>query len=95
MKKHINIKIFGLVQGVFFRVGAKHEAEKLGIFGFAKNESDRTVYIEAEGEKKDLDKFINWCKEGPDLAKVEKIEVKTSSLKHFKTFSRDYKDYLD
>jgi len=31
------IKIFGLVQGVFFRYSAKIEAEKLGLVGYAKN----------------------------------------------------------
>jgi acylphosphatase len=86
MTKHYNIKIYGRVRGVFFRAGAKHEADKLGIVGFAKNESDGTVYIEAEGEEINLDKFVNWCREGPDLAKVEKAEVTEEPLKNFKEF---------
>lgn len=83
MKKHLNIKILGRVQGVFFRVSAKEQAEKLNIKGFARNESDGTVYIEAEGEEKDLEKFVNWCKDGPPSAKVEKIEVTKGKLKNF------------
>lgn len=86
MLKHINIKIYGLVQGIFFRVSAKEQAEKLNINGFAQNESDGTVYIEAKGEKENLDKFINWCKNGPELAKVEKIEVTSGDLKNFTEF---------
>lgn len=86
MRKHLNIKIFGRVQGVFFRISAKKEAEKLGIVGFARNESDGSVYIEAEGEEKDLDKFLDWCKEGPNLAKVDKLEVRKGPLKNFKAF---------
>ena len=75
MIKHLNIKIYGQVQGVFFRVNARKEAEKLGIKIDARNEPDGTVYIEAEGEEKDLDKLIKWCQKGPALAKVEKIEI--------------------
>ncbi len=95
MKKHLNIKVFGRVQGVFFRVSAKEEAEKLGITGFAKNEKDGSVLIEAEGEEKELDQFLAWCKMGPNLAKVDKIEIKSGPLKNFKTFDRDFKDYPD
>ncbi len=60
--KHLNIKIHGQVQGVFFRDSAKQAADKLGIKGFAKNEADGTVYIEAEGEEAGLGKFLEWCR---------------------------------
>ena len=84
--KHLNIKIYGLVQGIFYRATAKEEAEKLGIKGFARNETDGTVYIEAEGEKENLDKFISWCHKGPALAKVETVEVTKGPLKNFLEF---------
>lgn len=84
--KHINIKIYGLVQGIFFRATAKAEAEKLNIKGCARNEKDGSVYIEAEGEEKNLDKFVKWCHKGPSLAKVDKVEVKIGNLKNFSDF---------
>lgn len=84
--KHLNIKVYGKVQGIFFRTTAREEAEKLHITGFAKNESDGSVYIEAEGEKENLDKFISWCHKGPPLAKVEKVEATESPLKNFSEF---------
>lgn len=93
MKKHLKIKISGLVQGVFFRVTAKEQAEKLGITGFARNVGDGSVYIEAEGEIEKLDKFINWCKSGPDAAEVEKVEISDGPLKNFSEFSRDFADF--
>lgn len=93
MIKHLNIKIYGQVQGVFFRISAKQEAEKLGIVGFAKNEPDGTVHIEAEGEKENLDKFLEWCKDGPDAAKVKKLIVTEGLIKNFSDFSRDFLDY--
>ena len=86
MKKHLNIKISGLVQGIFFRASAKEQADRLKIKGFAKNMPDGSVYIEAEGEKKNLDLFIKWCRTGPSLADVEKVEVSEGSLKNFKDF---------
>lgn len=75
MQKHINIKIYGLVQGVFFRASAKEVAEKLGIKAFPRNEPNGSVFIEAEGEEEDLEKFVKWCHSGPPLAQVEKVEV--------------------
>lgn len=91
--KHLNIKICGKVQGVFFRVTAKEKAEQLGISGFARNESDGSVYIEAEGDKVNLDKFIKWCHDGPEAAKVDKVEITERRLKNFSKFSRDFVDY--
>ncbi len=84
--QHLNITVFGLVQGVFFRASAKEQADKLNLSGFAKNMPDGSVYIEAEGEKENLDKFIIWCNKGPMLARVEKVEVSETTLKNFTEF---------
>lgn len=86
MKQHLNIKVYGLVQGVFFRATAKEQAEKLNIKGFAKNEPDGSVYIETEGEKENLDKFIKWCNIGPNMAQVEKVTVEEAKIKNFSEF---------
>lgn len=82
MKKHLNISIYGKVQGVFFRATAKKEAEKLGIKILAENKPDGSVYIEAEGEEEKLDEFIKWCRIGPSLAEVQKILVSENPLPH-------------
>lgn len=85
--KHLDIKVFGRVQGVFFRAFAKEEAEKLGLTGFVANQDDGTVSMAVEGEEKDLEKFVDWCHQGPMLAKVEKVEVKTGPVKNYDHFS--------
>lgn len=82
---HINIKIYGLVQGVFFRTSAKEKANDLNIKGFVKNMPDGSVYIEAEGNE-NISEFLSWCKKGPDCAKVEKIETSKGPLKNFNEF---------
>lgn len=86
MIKHFNIKIYGLVQGVFFRASTKEQADKLNIKGYAKNTPDGSVYIEAEGEKDNLDKFVKWCNLGPMMAQVEKVEVAEDKLRDFSQF---------
>lgn len=85
--KRALVRIHGCVQGVFFRHSAREKARELNITGFARNEEDSSVYIEAEGEEKMLEEFIAWCRIGPELAKVEKIEVSYSdNIKHFIDF---------
>lgn len=84
--KHFNICITGRVQMVFFRFSAKEKAERLDIRGFARNEPDGSVYIEAEGDENALKKFIYWCRSGPPSAKVEKIKTQDAELKNFTAF---------
>lgn len=74
----VNIKVYGTVQGVFFRSSAKDEADKLGVKGWVRNNDGGSVEIEAVGEKEALEKLINWCKKGPPFAKVESIDLNWS-----------------
>lgn len=72
---HIRIKITGKVQGVSFRSSARREAKRLGLHGFARNESNGSVYIEAEGTHEKLQQFLEWCKGGSSAAEVESLET--------------------
>lgn len=84
--KHLNIKVYGQVQGVFFRASAKEMADALDIKGFTRNEPDRSVYIEAEGSGENLARFLAWCKRGPDSATVKKVDAKEGEVKNFTGF---------
>ena len=84
--KAINIKIYGLVQGVFFRQHTLEKALELGIKGWVRNCSDGCVEAEAEGEEKALKKFIEWCHHGPSRAIVSKVDVSGTALKNFSSF---------
>ena len=70
----LRVKISGMVQGVFFRHSARLKAQELGLNGFIRNESDGSVYSEAEGTKEKLDEFLEWCRKGPPLASVDKVD---------------------
>jgi len=84
--KHLNIKIYGQVQGVSFRYYSKEQANALGLTGFVRNATDGSLYIEVEGELEVLEKFIDWCRIGPSLAQVEKIEIEEGKVKGYKEF---------
>jgi acylphosphatase len=86
MIKHLNIKVSGRVQGVFFRASTKEKADELGVKGFVKNERDGSVYIEAEGDEDLLQKFVAWCKQGPTHAIVELVDVKESAMRNLSGF---------
>jgi len=75
MKKAAVIKVFGRVQGVGFRFYTNKKAVELSIFGFVQNKPDGSVYIEAQGDKADLQTFIDWVKIGTQWARVNKVEI--------------------
>lgn len=92
--KHINITVQGKVQGVFFRASTKAVADQLGVKGLVRNEKDGSVYIEAEGDDFSLESFLEWCHEGPQNAKVEKVETVEDELKNYRNFEVVKKNIL-
>lgn len=82
------IQVKGHVQGVGFRWSASREARSMGITGFVRNQSDGSVYIEAEGWKEQLDVFAEWCKNGPGL--VEDITISLSPPAGYKDFRIEF-----
>ena len=83
----VSLKIFGQVQGVFYRNTAKTEAEKLGLFGWVSNKDDGSVELVVEGEKEKLEQLIDWCKKGSFLAKVNDIKIEWQDYAgEFKSF---------
>ena len=58
--------ISGKVQGVFFRETSRRLAEKLHINGWIKNCPDGKVEAMITGEESDVERFIEFCKAGPE-----------------------------
>lgn len=87
-RRHLTIVVEGLVQGVNYRQAARREADRLGITGFARNEPDGSVLIEAEGESDALDRLVEWCWSGPALARVDRVSVSDGSLVGYDGFVR-------
>ncbi|MCO4805335.1 MAG: acylphosphatase [Flavobacteriales bacterium] len=75
MRKSFNIIVAGKVQGVWFRPSTLRKASDLTIVGWVRNCENGNVEIHAEGEEMDLELFVEWCKVGPELARVDDITV--------------------
>jgi len=84
--KAIILQVFGRVQGVGFRYYTQIKADELGIKGYAKNRPDGSVYIEAEGKEKPLEAFVFWCEEGPEWARVSKVEKQEIPQRGYQQF---------
>ena len=67
--------VSGRVQGVYFRAETQKAAAIFGLHGWVRNKRDGTVEAIVEGSKKDVMSLINWCKTGPPLSRVEKVDV--------------------
>jgi acylphosphatase len=85
--KTVKLEITGKVQGVFFRAEAKEIAETQKISGWIKNTDSDKVEACITGEDTAIEKFITWCKHGPDKAKVENVSAHFIDLKDFDGFT--------
>ena len=66
--------VYGRVQGVFFRAFTCRQARELRLTGYVRNLPDgEAVEVQAEGERGQLERLIEYLKVGPPGAKVEKI----------------------
>jgi len=84
--KHLDIRVRGRVQGVFFRESTRREASRLGITGTVRNEPDGSVSIEAEGDRRRLEELVAWCRKGPPAAEVASVVAVEGSVVGYEDF---------
>lgn len=84
-QKHIEISVSGKVQGVWFRKHTEIEANRLGLYGYVKNCSDGSVFIEVKGNEAAVKQLLNWCSLGSPKSKV--LDVKHKICETPKEFS--------
>lgn len=76
---HLSAKVYGRVQGVFFRYFVRDTARKLGLNGYVRNlPSGDAVEVQAEGDKQRLEKLAHQLKIGPPGAWVKKVDISWS-----------------
>jgi acylphosphatase len=68
-------RVTGRVQGVGFRQFTAARASELHLAGWVRNLPDGSVEAEAQGDEAALDAFGNFLKRGPQLARVDHLEV--------------------
>jgi len=88
--KRLQARVYGKVQKVGFRNFVRVNALKLGLKGYAKNLSDGTVEVVAEGHEESLLTLLQHIRSGPPLAVVDKVDFSFSDyrgeFKDFKTY---------
>jgi len=87
MKVCFQVHVSGIVQGVFFRASAQQQAIELGISGYAINLADGDVELMICGEPESVEKMLEWLKQGPPNATVEKLQSKQVNLQEYNHFS--------
>jgi acylphosphatase len=75
MIKEFRAVVRGRVQMVMYRDFAQRKARRLNIAGTVKNLPDKTVEIFAQGEEKDLEKYVKKLNRGSILSRVKGVEV--------------------
>jgi len=75
----VRVTVYGFVQGVFFRDFTSRRARELGLSGYVRNRRDvEAVEVQAEGERKQLEKLIDYLEVGPPIAKVTRVVTEWS-----------------
>ena len=87
----LKAKVYGKVQGVWFRKFIQESAREIEIVGIIKNLDDGTVSVNASGEIENLIKFKQWLKTGSPNSRVDKIDYswEDSPVKYL-TFEIEY-----
>ncbi|MCW4021403.1 MAG: acylphosphatase [Candidatus Bathyarchaeota archaeon] len=75
MKVQAHVFVSGFVQGVFFRYETRRQAFQRGVTGWVRNLSDGRVEAVFEGERKDVEAMVAFCRRGPSGAVVRGVEV--------------------
>ena len=71
----LRLRIEGQVQGVGFRAFVAAEARRLGLDGWVRNRSDRTVEALVSGDTKHVEALAAACMRGPTGARVTNIDL--------------------
>jgi len=81
-----NLKIYGRVQGVWYREAMRREADIHGVAGWVMNCADGTVEAHVEGAPEAVDALVAWCRRGPPAARVSSVETVPSDFTHSQGF---------
>jgi len=86
-----HILLSGRVQGVGFRYFVQQKARECHLTGWVKNLSSGKVEIEAEGEEKDINCFIDYLKIGNGYSRTDQLtQSQVEPTRNFSDFTIQY-----
>ena len=87
----LKAKVYGKVQGVWFRKYALDSARDIGVVGMVKNLVDGTVLVNVSGDDENLRKFKELLENGSPNSRVDKIDYSwEDSSFEYSTFEIEY-----
>ena len=81
------VRVYGRVQGVFFRQWTVKQADALGVSGWVHNARDGSVEAHLAGEEDAVAKLIDHMRRGPPQARVEDLTVEPVEPEDVQGFS--------
>ncbi|KAF0220385.1 MAG: hypothetical protein FD174_1286 [Geobacteraceae bacterium] len=81
MKIRATVIVKGLVQGVNFRHYTQQTALHHNVSGWVRNLPDGSVQGCFEGEERDVNALIDWCRTGPSWARVDEVVVEREEFR--------------
>lgn len=67
--------VHGQVQGVGYRFFVERQAKEPGLSGYTRNLRDGAVEVVVEGPRAGLEKLVVQLRQGPRMARVERVET--------------------
>jgi acylphosphatase len=85
--RRVRALVRGRVQGVGFRWSAREVALGLGLKGWVRNLPSGDVETVAEGDPDAVARYVEWLREGPPSARVERVDASDEApTGEFRTF---------
>ncbi len=81
------LRLFGRVQGVFFRQWTLDQARQLGVAGWVRNRPDGSLEAHLEGEEAAVAQLAERMQRGPSQARVEDVMAEDASPEDLKDFT--------
>jgi acylphosphatase len=78
LRVHIWVK--GRVQGVGFRAHVEYQAVQIGVKGWVRNVGYDTVEAIAEGDRAQVEQFIEMMKTGPRMSHVDESKIEYEAV---------------
>ena len=81
------LRLFGRVQGVFFRQWSIDQARALGVAGWVRNRPDGSLEAHLEGEEAAVQQMAERMRRGPERARVDDFMIDVAPPEDFVDFS--------